>query len=235
MKTRQLPAIIVPIIVIPVSIILLIMGYFNFKNISYMKNNGIKTEAVIMDVDKRTGRTGSNRRITYTAHVKFVTKDDKEVNVWHEHNGQYSKSDINKNVWIYYDPANPDKIIWENESGTIMYFIVGTLFLTAGIFVSKHMYVAARKKKRLLAIDYRVMADIYDISKKKDKTKPGEIYDFFIHASYTEGGKKYDFHSKKLDFDPSAFLNTKVPVYVDPHNYTDYYIDIDSLINSARL
>ena len=229
MKTVQLPAITGPILVITASLGILLIGYFDYKNISYMKNSGIETEAVILDVAKHLG--GLSRATVYVAYVKFVTKDGIEVKVRYEHNGKYSNPQINTIVRIYYDPADPNKIIWKHESFSIVWFVVGSLFLAAGILGSWQMYKTVKKKKRLMEIDYRVMADIHDISKKGYTTRSGGSYYFFIHASYTEGGQKHDFKSQQLNFDPSAFLNTKVPVYVDPHNYDDYYVDTDSLVN----
>jgi hypothetical protein len=128
MKQKTLPAITGIIIVIMAGMGVILLGIFNFKNISDMKKNGIKTEAVIIKEQSDSVRTGEIRSTHYSAQVKFTTNEGDEKIVWHRHNGNISRLDINKVVLIYYDPNNPDKIMWDWERGNNAYLLVSDFF-----------------------------------------------------------------------------------------------------------
>ena len=210
--------IIAMIIVIGVGLGLMTMGYFDFKKISAMKKNGIKTEGTITNLTKR-----SMKQKKYDAHVTFVTETgDKKTAILRSYSGFSAKGEV---VEIYYDPADPDKIISESDGYYTIYLILGVVFFTLGVLYAKQ----TRTKALLISKGNRVMADIYDITVFKGKSE--EHNRFMIHATYTERGEKYTFKSQTLEFDPSPFLNTKVLVYVDPKNYGKYYVDAESLVN----
>ena len=145
MGQKELPAIAGPIIVIVVGLALLVIGYFDFKKISNMKNNGIKTEATITNVSTQRTKSSNKSSSTtqYTAYVTFITKKGEEIKASRKHNGIYDKSDINSVVKIYYDPVNPNKIIWEYERGNIAFLIIGIFFFVLGILIVRQM----KKKK----------------------------------------------------------------------------------------
>ena len=200
-------------IIIGVGLGLMAMAYFEYKEISDLKNNGIKTKGVITNLSKRM------KQHYHTVYVTFVTeKGDNKTSIIRNYRGFSAKGEV---VEIYYHPADPDKIIsdYDDENYTV-FMIVGALFFTVGVFFTWHTI----RKSLLISKGNRIMADIYDITVYKGNS-------YMIHAAYTHRGQKYTFKSQLINFDPSPFLNTQVLVYVDPKNYKKYYVDAESLVD----
>ena len=148
MKQKELPPITIPIILIIASLVILLMGYFNFKHFFDMKRNGIKTDAIITELSEQSRRSKDRANLgkkVYTANVAYVTKEGKEIKVWHKHEGNYSKADINTKVVIYYNPVDPQKIIWEYEKFNVAFPVIGFLFFAGGILAFRHVRKTAKK------------------------------------------------------------------------------------------
>jgi len=219
MKQKELPAIVGIIIVIGVGLGLMAIAYFNFKSISDLQKTGIKTEAIITHLAKKRMKDSK-----YDARVVFVTKEGDQRTAILSNYSSFS-SDKGKVIEIYYDPADPSRIVSESDSYYTIFLILGAVFFVIGILILRQ----TRAKAMLISQGNRLMADISDITAYKGKSEAHNL--FIIHATYTERGIKYTFYSQPVQFDPSPFLNTKVLVYVDPKNYGKYHVDAESLVN----
>ena len=188
-----------------------------------LKTTGFKTEAIISSIHR------SRDNESTTVFVTFMTLDGREITT--ELNYYSSGMYTGQSIELYYDPNNPGKVMVDSK-----FFIVfplafigcGSIFFIIGIVFIKKGHDFKKKKNMLISAGYSVWADIIDFSQNINISVNGR-HPFIIHAQYSENDREYNFKSHDVWLNPAPFLNSKVRVYLDRHDYTVYYVDVESL------
>lgn len=130
------------LILIFLGIVMLILLLINAMNTIDFLNRAVKTEAIVIDVDKRRiGESWSNFPV-----LQFV--DLNEVQVWAYSKFSDSSLNIGDEVEIFYDPENPSNdVILENYDlwGHMLPHIVGCLI---SVILGSVFLVKAHKMNR---------------------------------------------------------------------------------------
>ena len=115
-------------------------------------------------------------------------------------------------------------------SGSIFPIIgIGSIFLIIGIVSFIKGIKSKRIIKRVLAMNFIIQAEIVDF--RRGYLNRG-ISTYILKASAISpyDGKKYIFKSDAILHNLTPILRsyniTKVPVYVNPQNYNEYYVDM---------
>lgn len=164
-----------------------------------------------------------------------------EVYVTYEADGElistrlnfYSSSmRIGDTITLYYD--NDDPYIVQTSNASFLYwifFFTGALFAVLGII----LLISQRRKKarstRLLETGVRFNAEIVSIGMDM-KISSNYHHPYVIDCRYqAPDGVFYTFRSGPVWQNPSHYLTSEyVPVYVDPNNYSNYYVDLSSIL-----
>ena len=115
-------------------------------------------------------------------------------------------------------------------SGSIFLFVgISSIFLISGILSFIKGINSKRIIKRVLAMNFIIQAQIVDFRRGYLSSR---IPTYILKASAISpsDGKKYIFKSDAILHNLTPILHsyniTKVPVYVNPQNYNEYYVDM---------
>ena len=196
-------------------------------NDAKFKENALTTDGIITDIRSYTDSDGDT---SYDVYVEFYvdgTRYDGEL-------GYYiSSMDIGEEILIYYDPKNPNEFTGEDSiDGIIIFIIIGGIFALIGLGFIIYEIVNRAKKKRILGYNFIIQANITNFSINRSVKVNGKSpYIMIANTISPYDGKTYVFKSDSIWNDLSNVLQTynikTVPVYVNPNNYKEYYIDID--------
>lgn len=133
---------------------------------------------------------------------------------------------------VYYDPSNPVNV--ESKGASTFLIVILLIFAVVfGGFAIAFVLIGANKKgnrQRLKQMGVVIQADITEISENTSMTYNGR-HPFIISCQYkAPDGKLYTFASESLWCGSHELPSEgKIPVYVDPRDYTKYYVDIESI------
>lgn len=204
-----------------------------FVKISYdnFLKTAVKTTATITSIGASHDNDGD---VNHSVIVEFVV-DGKTYSG--ELNYYSSSMRIGREETIYYNPENPNDFRSKGGSFLIWLFIfIGGLFAGIGIILIIVMIVQSKKKKRVLSYNYVIQASIVGFSLDTSTSVNGRC-PYRLDATYISpiDGKLYTYKSDQLWADLTPILEqrqiTTIPVYVNPNNYAEYYVDISSLKN----
>ncbi len=97
-------------------------------------------------------------------------------------------------------------------------------------------FLSRKKKKRVLSYNYVIQANIVGFNIDSSVSVNGRC-PYRLEANYISpiDGKLYSYRSDNIWSDLTPILEqrqiTTIPVYVNPNNYAEYYMDISSLKN----
>lgn len=197
-------------------------------NDSNFKKNAMKTEATIIDIREYTDY---DDEIEHDVFIEYRVQG----NVYNKELDYYSSSmRIGGSVTIYYDPKNPNDFVSEGASiGIIACSIIGAIFAIIGSVLVGSSILKKSKKNKVLKYNTIIQANINSFDLNTSLVVNGR-HPYVLRASAISpyDGLIYNFESDSImtDLTPvfEAYKITKVPVYVNPQNYKEYYIDIDS-------
>ncbi len=135
---------------------------------------------------------------------------------------------------IYYNKYRPTntKLSLLTIYKSILILIVGLVVFIFGMYLNVTKWVLSSRKKRLLKKGIKVMANIQEVLVvQKDKGKNP----YKIRATYTNTATNdtYFYESEEDFTDLKDIVSRKnittIPVYVNPKNGNDYYVDIESI------
>lgn len=116
------------------------------------------------------------------------------------------------------------------ESGSIFLFVgISSIFLISGILSFIKGIKSKRIIKRVLAMNFIIQAQIVEFRRGYLNRR---ISTYILKASAISptDGKKYIFKSDAILHNLTPILHsyniTTVPVYVNPQNYNEYYVDM---------
>lgn len=208
-----------------------IIGLFIVQN-NYNYDNKIETTAIITRIVP-DGSVYEDDDTNYDVYVSYTIDGIKyETKL----NGYSSNFYEGKKIDIYYDKDNPQKIgmksldllflIFPGLGFTIM--IVGLSGLIAQI-KSKSDEKKLRENGRLIYARYlkTVINESYAVNGQHP-------YNIICEYQNSEDGQNYELKSKNIWENPENIIVerniTNFPVYINPHNKKQYFIDVDSLI-----
>lgn len=158
---------------------------------------------------------------------------------YESHSSVYS-SEIREGdrIKIYVDKENPKRI----EIGdviflpTIILCIVGLPFLLVGVFFVIATFRKGNKKKKLVANGKKLYAEVTGGSMNFRYNVNGH-HPFKLECQYTDPytGAVYLYSSGNIWLDPNLYIGRQVAVYVDPSDFSKYYVDVDSLNEANAL
>jgi len=201
-----------------------------YKNNEF-KKTAVGGEATIVDIYKSVDSDGDT---SHTVMVEYSVDGKKYKGTLDYYTAGMGVGD---NVKIFYDPNNPNDFIGDGSNiGMLIFVILGSVFATIGtVFI----VISIKKKniqKRLKASNYVIQANIDSFDLNMNLTVNGR-HPFILIASAISpyDGKTYKFKSESIWNDLTLSFekyNIKtVPVYVNPKNYKEYYVDIDYFKN----
>lgn len=195
---------------------------FNYEN----KENTIGTITTITSYRDHDGDRSYEVYVTYNVDGK---KYETELN------GYSSDFYEGKEIEIYYDKDNPNKI--GLKSLDLLFLILpgmGLIFLAVGSSGIIVKIMKSRLEKRLKEHGELIYADyletIINTSYTVNYKSP---YNVICEWNNPEDNKKYIFRSKNIWFNPVPIIQEKniktFPIYLDRKNKKKYVIDVDSL------
>lgn len=204
-------------------------GVLLYGNIKF-KKSAETCEALITEIEVYRDSDGD------TYHNVFVRYEidghiyDEELNYY---TSSMSEGDV---ITLYYDPANPSKTVVDGDNFLFIVFIgLGSVFAIMGLCFLIKAIKDKRMIKRVIAMNYIIQAQIGDFSIDGSLMVNGRHH-FVLRASAISpyNGQAYEFRSDAIwnDLRPilQAYNISKVPVYVNPQNYKEYYMDM-TIIN----
>lgn len=158
------------------------------------------------------------------------TYNGEEYEVW---SSVYSSSiREGDRVKIYVDKDNPRKIEIAEVMfvPTFIFCILGLPFLAVGIFFMVLMLRRGNKKKALMTNGRKLYAEVtggnMNFTYRVNRRHP-----YKLECQYTDmlNGATYLFSSGNVWIDPNLYIGRQVAVYVDPADFSKYYVDVESL------
>lgn len=192
--------------------------------------NKVETTGIIT----RISLSGSPENESYKVYVSYVVKGDEYESIL---NGYSSSFYEGKEVEIYYDKDNPNKIGMKSLDLLILIVPgIGLIFLIIGgtgilLKVSKKKLEKRLKKDgKLIYADYD--ETIINTSYSINGRHPYKIICEWINPVDNE---EYMFKSRNIWINPEDIIEERnikqFPVYIDKNNKKKYVVDIDILEN----
>ena len=223
-KKVNLFGIIFPLVFGLVGAIFTVIGIVIYINGKQFFKTALPAEAVISDF--KSGSDDSS-----TAIVTFRTQEGKELSAPLDYYSSGMK--YGDRMTVYYSPQNPLKIKTRGGHlfGSICFAVIGVVFLCIFFVFIGWKVRAGRKKDYLKRNGTLVQADITDVYENMQVTM-NDRHPFRISCEYkAPDGKVYTFHSGDLWYESHELPHEgKLPVYVDPRDYSRYYVDTSVLI-----
>ncbi|MDD5936756.1 MAG: DUF3592 domain-containing protein [Clostridiales bacterium] len=211
-------------------VLLVSVIFLGFATLSSMSaHNFVKhaktVNATITGVNCREDTHGPHITISYDVDDKNYQKTIYKCwDSWYE----------GKEISILYDVEKPSKVrIQENlYFQSTVFGLLGSLFLILTIIMVIYQQQMQSKRQKLITEGNRVDATIIGCT-TNNKVKIYGKHPYQIEATYEDLFSKavYHFQSHNIYHNPPNMLGMCVPVYVNPNNSKDYYMDLLSLRN----
>lgn len=210
-------------------LIMLIVGISLAISTNNFMKTAVSTSATITRIDSRRDSDGDTN---YTVIVEF--KVDGQT-YGGELNYYTSSMYVGKNETVYYDPSNPNH--FKGKGSEIVNYILpimGIVFMLVGGGIIMSMILKAKKKKKVLAYNYVIQANIVGFNMDTSVAMNGRN-PYRLEANYVNpnDGKIYTYRSEEVWVDLTPILSqmqiVTIPVYVNPNNFAEYYMDISNL------
>ena len=191
--------------------------------------NKVDTIGVITEISSYKNADNERKREVYVSYTVEGKKYESIINVY------FSSFYKGKEVKIYYDKDNPNKI--GMKSGDLIFLIfpgMGLIFLIIG---GTGILVKINKKRlerRLKENGYLIYADYSETVLNASYYVNGRTpYTIICVWNNPSDNKKYIFKSKNIWINPKEIIEEKnikqFPIYIDNNNIKKYVIDTDIL------
>ncbi len=212
-----------------VGLLILTVGIFLLVSTNRFLKTAVETTATITYIDSRIDSDGDTN---HTVTVEFKVKGEKYGGTLNYYS---SSMYVGKKEQIYYDPSNPNNFKAKG-SRVLIYItpIIGFVFILIGGGVFASLVRKEKKRKKLLSYNYVIQANIVGINLDTSLSVNGRN-PYRLEANYINpnDGKIYSYRSEEFWIDITPILTqmqiTTIPVYVNPNNYAEYYVDVSNL------
>lgn len=229
-----------------ISVLLIIAGllsiFFSVRSNKVHKefvNSASSTLAVVTKVDDYRNAEGNKlRRVFVSYEINGIEFNDIKLR---ETDSSLSKGD---NVTIYYKENNPEDIRRKQEGfkRNIPFNILGIVMIIVGFIRFKYV----NKIENLLLNGKKVYAQVISVKENDNSTIKSLIpkshhheirKTYIVNCKYvSESNVIYYFKSDPIYQDARFLIEGKtVPVYINPRDSKDYYVDLNSLIDVSYL
>lgn len=227
-----------------ISAILFIVGAALLAFAIWLASDSIKflygslhAEGVVVELVEKAGKDrDNNHMMLWYPVVEFTAQPDQTIHFESRLGSSPSMYSKGQSVDVVYQPFNPQDA--RINSTMDMWYMPGFLGSAALLMILVSMGLVfsilsrRRERKRLMSIGHVITTEVYgvmpDISMSIRGRHPYRILSRYHHM---ESGKTYVFESDPIWYNPEDFFSeTKdLSVYVDPQDYSRYYIDLSFL------
>ena len=207
--------------------ILVVIGFILFGSV-FNYNNKIETAGIITRISLSRNSENESRRV----YVSYVAEGNEYESTL---NGYSSSFYEGKEIEIYYDKDNPNKIGMKSLDLLILILPgIGLIFLIIG---GTGILVKVNKKKlekRLKENGELIYADYVETIINTSYSVNGR-YPYKIICEWTNpvDGEEYTFKSRNIWLNPEDIIEERnikqFPVYIDKNNKKKYFVDINIL------
>lgn len=196
--------------------------------ITFNYENKVDTVGTITDISIYRG----NRNTKHQTLVKYSVDDKEYESMLNSYSSSFY---VGKEIDIYYDRDNPNKIGVKTLDYVFLIFpSIGSIFVIiggTGLIVNVHNKRVEKYLKQNGNVIYaRYVESILNTSYSVNGRHP---YNIICEWNNIEDGKKYIFKSKNIWVNPENIIKEKnienFLVYIDLKNKKKYLVDIESL------
>lgn len=210
-------------------IITIAIGIYLFYSENEFRKTNIKKEATITSIRQSID---SNGDVTYHVYIEFWV----DGNYYEGRLNTYSSDMyVGAQQTIYYDPENPNNFRAEISSWIyLLLLFMGVIFFFIGSLFFFFLLHNKKRKQKVLSYNYIIQASIVGVKLNRTFQVNGRN-PYYIEANYISpiDGKLYTYKSESIWQEVTPILTmrqiTTIPVYVNPNNYAQYYVDIQSI------
>lgn len=213
-----------------------ILGLFSLiMGVSKLVSGGVSkanTEQITAEITTISKQTDSEGEISY-----FVFVDYKYDGVEYEdvRLGVYTATmSEGKLIDILVNPNDPTdiKLTTQDTVDALAGLFMGVIFTLVGIIPLIFMYKGKQRIKNLIETGYYIYAVVDRVEKNYGHSRNRQ-HPYVAYCTHEDEmtGKKYRFKSPDMWKNPEPIIQvgTRLKVYVERNNYSNYYVDIDSL------
>lgn len=197
---------------------------------SRFKESADEVTAIISHIE--SDRSSNNRNPVHRVYVDFTYNGQfyKDVKI-----GMYSSTMYEgKEIKILCDPENPTNIKAASESFVLCLIlgIIGVSCIGVSGLITRSMSRDSKRRQKFLSSGKQLYATIEQISIKTNCTVNGN-HPYVIYCTYKDEYKDiiYRFKSENIWTNPNLILKPgdSIRVYVNPGDYSQYYVDTEEL------
>ncbi|MFC3692804.1 DUF3592 domain-containing protein [Chenggangzhangella methanolivorans] len=174
----------------------------------------------------------------YRAVVRFETADGRQVDIRSRVRSSPPAFDVGESVVVRYDPAVPDSAridsFMERWFGPLIFGGLGGVFLAIGLGLLIARGLSRRRDARLRETGDRHVGRVLGVA-RNPSVQFNRQAAWRVEAEWSDGitGERRVALSRNLDFDPSPWLKSDVPVFVDRTNRGRTLVDVSEIEAAA--
>lgn len=227
-----------------ISAILFIVGAFLLAFAIWLASDSIKflygslhAEGVVVELVEKSGKDNDNNHMMlWYPVVEFTAQSNQTIRFESRLGSNPSMYSKGQSVDVVYQPAKPQDA--RINSTMDMWYLPGFMgsvallmtFVAIGLALS--IIARRRERQRLMSIGHVITTEVYSIMPDTSMSIKGRHpYRILSRYHHLESGRTYVFESDPIWYNPEEFFSDvkDLPVYVDPQDYSKYYIDISFL------
>lgn len=214
-----------------IGLFLLIGGIFWTISGLKFKKNAVSIPAVITDIESYRDSDGDTHHNVYVSY-SYEGKQYDDIPL-----SEYSSSMyIGKEISLLCDPDHPGRVQtnFGIYFGSGMLLFMGTVFFLVGFIPLTCSFTGKTRKKKLLSSGHFLDATVEQVCLNTGYSVNGQN-PYVLYCTYRDDYKDitYRFKSENLWTNPDFLFpeGSTVRVYVNPTDYSKYYVDVESAIS----
>lgn len=220
-----------------IGLLFLISGsVFFISNLSF-KAAAEQTRGRIIDIERVSSRRHgsrhhSSRNVHHRVTVSYTVDGEEYECELREYHSDWREG---QKITLYYDPSKPENVRTDSATLLPVLFMVLGAFLLIGGTIPAAFYMKSLKQTRLLKENGEVLTGTIAKVKIITSVTINGDHPFRAECEYTDPGtgEKYLFSSKNVLEDITGFIGSEVKIYAERNNRSNYYVDMEELLNRA--
>lgn len=199
---------------------------------SRFMQSAVEVSAVISEIESYRESDGDTSHRVYV-NYSYGGQRYEGVRLNEYSSGMYK----GKEIQIMLNPDNPTQLMtnFGLYFGLIMFFGMGVIFASVGVFPLIVMGRKSSAKKKLIASGQYIYATVESIEYDKSYTVNGK-HPFIVYCTYRDDYKDivYRFKSDSIWTNPEYVIQpgSEIKIFVDRQNYKNYHVDIESILQT---